>query len=254
MLAGQLGTMPRIVRVGRRRTRTAPAFSPDDRTLATGGNGGTGILWNVTDPTPRPAKITTLPAIHAAESAFAFFPDGHTLAAGYDNGTVILWNISRPAHIIRVATLAGRADGPHGLSISPDGHLLAAASTTSPGTVALWDVADPAHAARLAVLTGQAGQSGGISALSFSPDGHLLATASDNGSVVLRDVSDPAAPVITATLRFTVPPPGRSRSPRTGAPSPGRPRPATRSPCGPCRKAKAPRAHCAFPIHRTSRS
>jgi len=182
-----------------------PAFSPDGRTLATGGNGGTGILWNVTDPTPRPAEIATLPDVHAAEGAFAFFPDGRTLATGYDNGTVVLWNIARPAHITRVSTLAIRADGPHGLSISPDGHLLAAASTTSPGTVALWDVADPARPARIAVLTGAAGQAGGISALSFSPDGHLLATASNNGTVVLRDVTRPAAPAVTATLRFTVP-------------------------------------------------
>jgi len=134
--------------------------------------------------------------------SITFFPDGRTLATGYDNGTVVLWNIARPAHITRVSTLAIRADGPHGLSISPDGHLLAAAGTTSPGTVALWDVADPA---RIAVLAGAAGQAGGISALSFSPDGHLLATASDNGAVVLRDVTRPAAPAVTATLRFTVP-------------------------------------------------
>jgi WD40 repeat protein len=138
-------------------------------------------------------------------SAFVFFPDGRTLAAGYDNGTVVLWNVAHPAHITRVATLAGRAGGAVGLSMSPDGHLLA--SVGGSGTVVLWGVADPARAIRIATLTGQAAGGGSVSALSFSPDGHLLATASDNGTVVLRDVTDPAAPVITATLRFTVPPP-----------------------------------------------
>jgi WD40 repeat protein len=68
----------------------------------------------------------------------------------------------------------------------------------------LWNVADLARATRIATLTGQAG---GVSAVSFSPDGHLLASASDGGTVVLRNLAEPAAPVLAATLRFTVPPP-----------------------------------------------
>jgi eukaryotic-like serine/threonine-protein kinase len=70
--------------------------------------------------------------------------------------------------------------------------------------VFLWNVADLARVTRVATLTGQAG---GVSAVSFSPDGQLLATGSDGGTVILRNIADPAAPVITATLRFTIAPP-----------------------------------------------
>ena len=77
----------------------------------------------------------------------------------------------------------------------------------------LRNVADPARATRITALAGQAG---GISAVSFSPDGQLLASASDNGTVILRNVADPATPVITATLRFTVPP-SQFPGPGTGA-------------------------------------
>ena len=73
-------------------------------------------------------------------------------------------------------------------------------------------MADPARLAEIAVLPGR---DTGQGAMMFSPDGRILATA-DNGAVVLWDVADPATPVITATLRFTVPP-SQFPGPGTGA-------------------------------------
>jgi WD40 repeat protein len=174
-----------------------PAFSPDGRLLATAG-GGSGILWNVTDPA-RLAEIAALPG-PGGTGALLFSPDGRILATA-DNGTVALWNVADPAHATHITTLTGQAGDVTALSFSPDGHLLASASDN--GTVTVWDVADPARVTHTTTPTRQAG---GVSALSFSPDGHLLASASDDGTVVLRNLTGPAAPV-TATLRFTIPPP-----------------------------------------------
>jgi WD40 repeat protein len=175
-----------------------PAFSPDGRILAT--CGGAVTLWNVADPA-RLTQIAVLPADPGGVNAVAFSPDGRTLAGGLGDGTVVLWNATDPARVTRIATLTGQAGNLTALSFSPDGQLLASASPN--GTVVLWNLADPARVTRIATLTGQAG---GVSAVSFSPDGRLLATGSDSGTVVLRNVADPAAPVITATLRLTVPP------------------------------------------------
>jgi WD40 repeat protein len=44
-----------------------------------------------------------------------------------------------------------------------------------------------------------------VSALAFSPGGHILASASDDGTVVLRDMANPAAPAVLAVLRLAIP-------------------------------------------------
>jgi WD40 repeat protein len=182
-------------------TGADPAFSPDGRVLATAGQQNV-ILWNVTDPVPRPTQIAVLSASPSFVNAVLFSPDGSILASGYADGTMVLWNTADPAHVTRIATLARQAGGVSALSFSPDGCLLASASAD--GTVVLRNTADPAHVTRIATLARQAG---GVSALSFSPDGRLLASASADGTVVLRNTADPAAPVITATGRFPAWPP-----------------------------------------------
>jgi len=186
-----------------------PAFSPNGRVLATNG-GGSGVLWNVTDPA-RLTEIAILPGRDVGQGAMVFSPDGRILATT-DNGAVVLWSIADPARATRITTLTGQAGDVTALSFSPDGHLLASGSDS--GTVVVWNIADPVRATR---ITAPARQAGGISAVSFSPDGHLLASGSDSGTVILRNLTDPAAPVITATLRFTVPlPPPQYPGPGTG--------------------------------------
>src|SRR5262249_41018441 len=73
----------------------AVAFSPDGRTLATGGYTGRTYLWNLAAESGIP-KIATLPDPGIAGSredvqAAKFSPDGTSLATGDTNGGTYLW-------------------------------------------------------------------------------------------------------------------------------------------------------------------
>jgi WD40 repeat protein/DNA-binding SARP family transcriptional activator len=152
------------------------AFSPDSRLLATAGNDGSMVLWDLA----RRAPIGG-PPLHPGGSvtAVAFSPDGRTLAWGVADSKVLLTRVPDSKVLDELATPGPTP--PTALALSLDGKLLAAA--TLDGKVQLWDphtgeVRSPAWVA----------EDGAVLSMSFSPDGSLLATAGSGGTATLWDV------------------------------------------------------------------
>ena len=65
------------------------SFSPDGRTLASGGSRGTIYLWDVETGEQK----HTFTGYSSGISSLSFSPDGRTLASGRKDGTIHLWGI-----------------------------------------------------------------------------------------------------------------------------------------------------------------
>ena len=80
------------------------AFSPDGRSLASGGSNGAVRIWDLESGTSR----RTLEGHLAGVLSFAFSPDGRSLASGGSDGTVRIWDLESG---ILLATLCAGAEG-----------------------------------------------------------------------------------------------------------------------------------------------
>jgi WD40 repeat protein len=162
------------------------AFSPDGRTLASEGVGGSGQdvrLWDVRtrrqlgQPLPHRFSVSSLGGIGAM---VAFSPDGLTLAtAGNDSG-IRLWNVR--THREQLPLLA-TSEPPATIAFSPDGRTLASASGTyEDSTIHLWDVVTHRRLGEPLV-----GHTSLIASLSFGPDSRTLASVAEDGTLRLWD-------------------------------------------------------------------
>jgi WD40 repeat protein len=157
------------------------AYSADGALLATAcldHPGGAGVirLWR----TATGEEAGQVPVPHGLPR-LAFSPTRALLAVAAEaDGRILLWDAGRQTEAGRLAEAAGdpSEDVPFGhtaLAFSPDGGILAAATTER--AVRLWDVAS---GKALFLLTGHGGV---ITALAFSPDGDFLASASEDRTI-----------------------------------------------------------------------
>ncbi|MEU1012911.1 helix-turn-helix domain-containing protein [Streptomyces sp. NPDC005890] len=176
------------------------AFSPDGRSLATGGDGV--YLWSL--------PLTVLRGYPGPVHQTAFDSTGHLLATAGDTGgdqanpntesAIWLWDTTNPANPRRVSVRPSHSV--HAMALSPDGHLLATSTAEVDGSaVRLWDTTDPARPRVVGHLLDRRGSE--TIAVAFGADRHTLATAStdQNGDRVrLWDTSDPAHPRRLSTI------------------------------------------------------
>lgn len=169
----------------------ALAFSPDGGLLASAGQDGAILLWQISGLAP-PVTIGDPLIGHTGRvTSLAFSPDGNLLASGSQDGTVLIWDGSLPRALGPLNRLVGQGAEINSVAFNPDGRLLAAGNQD--GTVRLWDVGDVyAPAALGAPLTAHTQP---VTGLAFLPQGSILASSSAGGSLQLWDISEPASAI-----------------------------------------------------------
>jgi WD40 repeat protein len=159
---------------GHKQVVAALAYSPDSKTLVSGGGdyrdakkSGEVKAWDLKSGKERWSAPGEFAGVHGV----AFSPDGKNVAGALADGTVRVWDTATDKEQV----LKGHTDRVTHVVYTPSGKTLASVGVD--GTIRLWD---PATGKEKAVLKGH---TAGVWRPAFSPDGKVLASTSDDGTI-----------------------------------------------------------------------
>ena len=150
------------------------SFSPDGKTIASGGADGKIKIWNVASS----KEILTLNEHNAPVNSVSFSPDGKTIASGGADGKIKIWNVASSKEIL---TLNEHNAPVNSVSFSPDGKTIA--SGGADGKIKIWNVASSKEIRTLS------GHQNSVMSVSFSPDGKTIASGGADGKIKIWNVA-----------------------------------------------------------------
>ena len=147
-------------------------FSPDGKTVASGGADSKVCLWN----TDTGNAIQTLTQHQHPVYSLTFSPDNKMFASGSERQCYV-WDVATGDRISVLKREQHKTAG--ALAFSPDSSILV--NGTRDGTLQFWNPQTGQ------LLSTQTGHTRGLRSLVFSPDGKTLASGSRDGTILLWD-------------------------------------------------------------------
>jgi WD40 repeat protein len=155
------------------------AFSPNGKTIASGGVGAPINLWDVSS-----GRQLMLRGDTTSTNSIAFSPDGTLVAAGGNENTIRVWNVSSGDQLY---ILRGHVAWVVSLAYSPDGKTIASGSLDN--IYKLWDATSgkELHTLSAPNVTVETGLY--LPSVAFSPDSKTIVTGNKDNSTRLWDVA-----------------------------------------------------------------